>query len=137
MARFSFGFVQFLIPSIHLALGVFAVFNPSLYSVGACFLAFKALDYSLFRSSKELLFIALPFDARYRTKSIIDIVGYRASKGISSGFFAVLEHFGARLTTVYAWAGIVCVGAWLFIAPALVRHVPERVKNLRRKKRGS
>ena len=74
-----------MIPLVHLGM-VAAVFaNPGLGTAAACFLVFKVFDYSLFRAVKELLYIPLSFDARYRAKEIIDAFIYRASKGVTFG----------------------------------------------------
>ena len=50
--------------------------------------AFKCIDYSLFRAAKELLYIPLSYDAKYRTKGIIDVFAYRFGKGAASLFEA-------------------------------------------------
>ena len=41
------------------------------------FFLFKAFDYSIFRAAKEVLYVPLSFDERYRAKEIIDVLGYR------------------------------------------------------------
>ncbi len=85
------------IPIIHLAASVALLLFPSL-SVGAmAFLIFKALDYSLFRAAKEILYIPLPFDARYRVKEFNDAFMYRASKGGASGLIALATILVGRL----------------------------------------
>jgi len=55
------------------------------------------LDYSVFRASKEILYIPLSFDARYRAKEVIDAFVYRGAKGALSGIFAVLGSVFGRL----------------------------------------
>ena len=62
---------------------------PSLGVCTAVFLLFKAFDYSLFRAAKEVLYIPLPFDARYRVKEFNDAFLYRASKGGTSALIGV------------------------------------------------
>ncbi len=57
------------------------------YSVGAAYVCFKSIDYTLFRASKELLYIPLSFDVRFRSKEFIDVFGYRGSKGVASGYW--------------------------------------------------
>ena len=50
-------------------------------SAGLAYMAFKVIDYSVFRAAKELLYIPLSFDRRYRAKELIDVFGYRFGKG--------------------------------------------------------
>ncbi|QQR88662.1 MAG: hypothetical protein IPJ88_10455 [Myxococcales bacterium] len=44
----------------------------------------KTLDYSLFRASKELLYLPLNYAAKTRAKAFIDMFGYRFAKGGAS-----------------------------------------------------
>lgn len=79
------------IPVIHLLNGLVLTLKPSLRTGGTAFLTFKALDYSLFRAGKELFYMPLTFDERYRAKQIIDSFGYRFGKGGSSGVIALIN----------------------------------------------
>ncbi len=73
------------IPLLHAVAAIVVLLEPSLTVAAGAYLAFKAVDYSLFRGAKELLYMPLPYDARYRAKEVIDAFGYRASKGVTSG----------------------------------------------------
>ena len=78
------------IPFVHLIAGAALTLAPSLRTGAIAFLLFKALDYSLFRASKEMLYIPLSFDARYRAKQVIDSFGYRFAKGGSAGIITLI-----------------------------------------------
>lgn len=86
------------IPLVHFILAIFAVVVPGLTSMSVCLLVFKALDYSLFRVSKETLYIPLSSDARFRTKELIDVLGYRSSKGVTSLLVTAGHGFGWLLS---------------------------------------
>jgi len=78
------------IPLIHfVACGVLTI-APSLQSGAVAFLLFKALDYSFFRAGKEIFYIPLSFDSRYRAKQMIDSFGYRSAKSKSALGIALL-----------------------------------------------
>jgi AAA family ATP:ADP antiporter len=100
------------IPLIHLITCGILTASPSLLSSAAAFLVFKALDYSIFRAAKEIFYIPLPFDARYRAKQIIDSFGYRSAKS-GSAFVIALMRLPATAFPVTAmiaatiWSGIV------------------------------
>ena len=51
--------------------------HPSLSAATTAYITFKVIDYSLFRSAKEILYIPFSFDVRYRAKELIDVWGYR------------------------------------------------------------
>ncbi|RKU26044.1 hypothetical protein C6497_14775 [Candidatus Poribacteria bacterium] len=80
--------IHVLIPIIHLLNGLILSISPSLKTGARAFLTFKALDYSLFRAGKELFYMPLSYDERYRCKQIIDSFGYRSAK---SGSASILE----------------------------------------------
>ena len=104
--------VHLSIPTIHLITCGVLTATPSLWSSAAAFLVFKGLDYSIFRAAKEIFYIPLPFDARYRAKQIIDSFGYRSAKS-GSAFIIALMRLPATVFSVVAiiaatiWSGIV------------------------------
>lgn len=73
--------IHIAIPLVHVATCVYLWRHATLLAAGTAYMAFKVLDYSLFRAAKELLYIPLSFDARYRAKELIDVLGYRLGKG--------------------------------------------------------
>ena len=111
------------IPLVHFLFCSFTVFVPGLWPVASAFLVFKAIDYSLFRATKEILFIPLPFDVKYRTKGLIDVIAYRTSKGLSSVLFSSLSHAGIILSGVYAWINFIAVAIWLSLMPKLLKRL--------------
>ena len=89
------------IPLIHFgACGVLTIV-PSLRSGAMAFLIFKAFDYSIFRAGKEMFYIPLSYDARYRAKQVIDSLGYRTAKGGSALAIALIG------IAVSIWSGTI------------------------------
>ena len=105
--------VQAFIPMINLGFALWVLFHPTLLSVGMALLVFKVMDYSLFRATKEILYIPLSFEARFRSKGIIDIFGYRFSKGFTSLLLLLLRPWIVLGTTVYSSLGMVALGVWI------------------------
>ncbi len=85
------------IPIVHLVNSVILTLKPSLQTGARAFLMFKAFDYSLFRATKELFYMPLSYDERYRAKQIIDSFGYRFGK---SGSANVIELIRLIVTTI-------------------------------------
>jgi AAA family ATP:ADP antiporter len=102
------------IPLMHLVLFSISLALPGFAPVAAAYLVFKAVDYSLFKAAKELLYIPLPFDSRYRAKEWIDSLGYRTGKGLGGMLALVMTRsaagFGIPAAAVLAFAAL---GAWL------------------------
>ncbi len=104
---------------IHLALpflnGVAAVWlflRPGLTSAAAAYFLFKILDYSLFRAAKELLYIPLSFDARYRAKEVIDAFGYRFGKGASSLLFGLAQGAASLSAASFGVVSAAAAACW-------------------------
>jgi len=119
LAVLSLRRLHLLYPLGHLAFAVTAILVPGFWTAAIALAWFKIVDYSLFRSSKELLYIPLPFDARYRTKMLIDMVIYRMSKG---GGALVLAALGAA--TAGGGIGLpliaaCCAAGWAGCTPGL------------------
>jgi ATP/ADP translocase len=67
------------------------------------------IDYSVFRGAKELLYIPLSFDCRYRAKELIDVFGYRFGKGGMSMLIVLLQR--AKVPLVEPTMGLVAASA--------------------------
>jgi ATP:ADP antiporter, AAA family len=116
--------VQMGIPCVHLAGMLAIVVWPGLITASIAFALFKSLDYSLFRASKEILYIPLPYEARYRAKEWIDVVGYRMSKGGTSAILVGLNKLGLASAGLYPAAVISACTAWLFFTRKLTAPEP-------------
>ncbi len=113
--------VHVMMPLIHLVAITLAIIEPSLVTVGIAFFLFKAFDYSIFRAAKELLYVPLGFDARYRAKEVIDVFGYRTGKGGSSMVIALLQKLGVAMNNYYLAIGFVMALLWLALVFPLTR----------------
>lgn len=104
------------IPMMLAASFAFAVAVPVFASTAAAKITSKALDYSLLRATKELLYIPLPYEERAQGKAVIDVLAYRTAKG---GVSLLLLVLGAAAATPLV-AGLIL--AWLGVAWALARR---------------
>ncbi len=115
-------FLVFLaIPVVHLVTCSLLAVQPSLTMGAVAYLLFKALDYSIFRASKEILYIPLPFDARYRAKEVIDAFGYRASKGSTSALLALVSAAVERMpVAAYPLIALGAAATWVSLVIKMV-----------------
>ncbi|MCH7741255.1 MAG: hypothetical protein IIB71_01165 [Proteobacteria bacterium] len=114
--------VHLLLPLIHIVAITMAIIEPNVITVGLAFFLFKAFDYSIFRAAKELLYIPLSFDERYRAKEVIDVFGYRAGKGGSSVVIVLLQKMGVVMNNYYLAIGVVMAVLWLVLIFPLTRQ---------------
>ncbi len=121
LRRLSLVTIHSAIPILNgVAVGL-ALFVPGLAPAAAAYMTFKILDYSIFRAGKEILYIPLSFDARYRAKEMIDAFGYRLGKGMSSAVFAALRQVRVLPAALYPMVALGALAAWLPLARRMVR----------------
>ena len=101
------------IPIVHLFNGLVLTLKPSLRTSARAFLTFKALDYSLFRAAKELFYMPLSYDEKYRAKQIIDSFGYRFAKGGSAGVIELIRLVVITIpSAAFSIVAMVISGVW-------------------------
>jgi AAA family ATP:ADP antiporter len=120
------GLIHLAIPLVHVGACVYLLRAPSLFAAGLAYTLFKAIDYSTFRAAKEILYIPLSFDARYRAKELIDVFGYRFGKGGASLAITGLRTAGIVISEAgLAIAALVAAGIWAALAIPLARAYAE------------
>ena len=71
------------------------------------------MDYSVFRASKEVLYVPLPFNARYRGKMTIDALIYRSTKGAMSALLSLAGLVvGVLPLRIYPLLAVTMGGLW-------------------------
>ena len=102
-----------------MALGAFAV-APRMATIAIAKVTSKALDYSLFRAAKEILYIPLSHDQKTRGKAVIDIMVYRMAK---AGAAAMILGLGAaKIGWVVTGAAALVVLCWIGLTWLIVRR---------------
>lgn len=116
LSRMQPVFVLVLLPVVHVATAGALLVEPSIVTASVAFLVFKSLDYSIFRAAKEILYLPLPFAARYRSKQLIDAFGYRTSKGVTSSAIATAGEGFHLPPILYPVVAISACLLWLVMA---------------------
>jgi AAA family ATP:ADP antiporter len=121
---------HFLIPLFLCASALCSWAVPSIALISFSFVFLKAVDFSLFGVLREMLYIPLKLDEKYRAKAIIDVFAYRTSKALVSVCVICLQAFaGAALlpsinilsiSIFIAWMGVVML-MFKKYAPAMMR----------------
>jgi ATP/ADP translocase len=114
------------IPAVHIVTCVLLFLNPTLGLASTAFLLFKGMDYSIFRASKETLYIPFSYDTRYRAKQVADAFTYRFAKGVTATWVSFLTAMGTVSAGFYPALAAVFSGAWLAMSFPLTapRKVP-------------
>ena len=118
------------IPVVHLLNGLVLTLKPTLRTGASAYLTFKALDYSFFRAAKELFYMPLSYDERYRAKQIIDSFVYRFAKGGSAGVIELIR-LGVKTVpgAMFSITAMVMAGLWGGIVSNLTSRYQKLEKN--------
>jgi len=110
------------IPMVHTLTAGAMLASPTLTAAAAALLIFKGLDYSVFKASKEMLYIPLSYDARYRAKQVVDSFNYRFSKGAAAGCISLAKSLlGGLPGYAYPAVSLAAAGAWIAASLPLAR----------------
>lgn len=94
----------------------FAAF-PSFAMISLVFVFLKAIDFSLFGVVREMLYIPLSTDEKFRAKALIDVFTYRTSKALASGLILTLQIVaGAFLLPTIRYVALAVFLGWLAVA---------------------
>lgn len=122
LRRYSLRPILAAIPLLYGAAALAGVFLPTLPLLAAAFFLSKTVDYSVFRAAKEVLYIPLPFTARYRAKLTIDALIYRSTKGAASALLSLAALvWGALPLRLHPMLVVLLGGFWHGVA----RRLPE------------
>ena len=105
-----------------LALGL----APTLWVLVVVLVIRRALEYSITRPAREMLFTTVDTETKYKAKNFIDTVVYRGGDWVSSMVHKLLELVGLGLSGI-AFFGAVIAGIWAGVAFALGR-AHERIR---------
>jgi ATP/ADP translocase len=133
----SFLMVQTLgIRGSHLAVPFLLLVNvlgmlafPSFAVLTAAFVFLKAVDFSLFGVIREMLYIPMQLDQKFRAKAVIDVFAYRTAKALVG-----LSVFGLQLfatSHLHSWVSSAMVAVlvfWLGVVWLMLKKIdPKKV----------
>lgn len=115
------------VPLILLMNAAALIYLPSFALISFAFVFIKAVDFSLFGVIREMLYVPMKLDEKYRAKAVIDVFAYRSSKALVSVCILGLQFFsGANLLPWASIAGVGVLFIWLLTVWFLLRkHYPE------------
>ncbi|HNV86424.1 MAG TPA: Npt1/Npt2 family nucleotide transporter [Candidatus Omnitrophota bacterium] len=122
LRRFGVAVALLLLP-VGLAFGSVAILaNPFLWSAAFTMLYDGGMNYSLNQSTKEVLYLPVSREHRYRVKPFIDMFAYRIAKGIGSVLILLsvnFFHFNERSLSLVSLGLIVL---WIFVVQTMKKE---------------
>jgi AAA family ATP:ADP antiporter len=108
-----------LVPLLLIINAIMIFFYPSFIMATIAFVSIKTFDYSFFGIIREMLYIPLKRDEKYRAKAIIDVFAYRSSKAIASLFLIFIQNLTGlnivllisiiSMTIYFIWVNVIRV----------------------------
>lgn len=111
-----------------LATSAACLISPSFGLLSFSFLLIKGVDYSLFGVIREMLYIPLQFDEKFRAKAVIDVFAYRTSKAVVSLFVLILQlGWGAQIIPAVRGLSLAIFCVWIGVV-WISLQIPRTVK---------
>jgi AAA family ATP:ADP antiporter len=100
--------------------GLAFVLYPVFGVISYAFLTIKCFDFSLFNVIKEMLYIPLKTEEKFRAKALIDVFMYRGAKVFASFFVLLLQMlFSSSVVSLLSWVNIALFVIWCFIVASI------------------
>jgi AAA family ATP:ADP antiporter len=130
LGRFGVGAALLVLPASLLIANVGIFLVPVLMTAVLAKGAEQAIRYSLDQSTRELLFLPVPTDVKYKVKPLIDLAVYRGGTGLGGILLLVFTNWlGMGLRGV----SLICVGltvVWVIATFRMKHEFKESVKRL-------
>jgi AAA family ATP:ADP antiporter len=112
---------HFLIP-LALSLNALAFLAfPTFALITVCYMSVKCFDFSLFSIVKEMMYIPLKSDEKFRAKAFIDVFAYRSSKAIAAFLILGLHMLlRAELQQILTILGLCIFIFWCLLVKKMV-----------------
>ncbi|MEP6783369.1 MAG: Npt1/Npt2 family nucleotide transporter, partial [Acidobacteriota bacterium] len=118
------GFALLILPFSLGTTAVIMLFNRALWAPGLARVLDTSLRYTVDKTSREVLFLPLPAELKYRAKPFIDVTMDRFAKGMGALLILVLiKKWGFGLNwQQLSYASLTMVGLWVITAIAARRE---------------
>ncbi len=128
--------VALLILPLGLLFGNIAILiHPLLWSAVFTMMYDGSLNYSLNQATKEVLYLPISREIRYKVKPFIDMVGYRSAKAFGSLLILLVTGFLITDLKNLSYLTVFLIGVWLFVAFVMKKeYLKELRKQLYREK---
>ena len=121
---------HFLIPFLLLGSALCSWIVPSFALISFSYVFLKAIDFSLFSVSREMLYIPFGLDEKFRAKAVIDVFAYRSSKALVSLSILSLQAIaGIYLLEVASYVSVAIFIGWIAVVFFMLRPHTSVIKS--------
>lgn len=113
---------HFLVPLLLCSSALASIAFPTFAIISFSFAFLKGLEFSIFGVIREMLYVPLALDAKFRAKAIIDVFAYRTSKALVSLGLLILQPIaGTFLLPAASYLSVAVFIGWLAAVAFLFR----------------
>jgi len=113
---------HFVVPGVLFINSILSLLKPTFNVITYSFGVIKTFDYSIFNIIKEMLYIPLKIEEKFKAKAIIDVFAYRSAKSISAFFVIGLQYlYPLHVPYVFSWGPFVLFIIWIVATFLLTR----------------
>ncbi|HSX38050.1 MAG TPA: Npt1/Npt2 family nucleotide transporter [Chlamydiales bacterium] len=103
-----------LVPVMLFINAFFTVVIPTFSMISFAYIFIKSIDFSLFGIIREMLYIPMKLQEKFRAKAIIDVFAYRSSKALVSLCILGLQYFiGKEILSITNVLSMIVLLAWI------------------------
>ena len=118
---------HFVVPGILLGNAILTLVQPTFSLITYGFSVIKTFDYSIFNIIKEMLYVPLKTDEKFKAKAIIDVFAYRSAKALASVFVIAMQALSpTRLPFAYSWGPLILFAVWIVAVAFYLRKGKEQ-----------
>lgn len=112
------GFALLILPVMLAGTGLLMLLNGALWTAGLARILDTSLRYTVDKTTREILFLPLPTELKYKAKPFIDVTVDRVAKGLCALMLVVLiKDWGFGLTwQQLTFASLTAAALWIFFA---------------------
>jgi AAA family ATP:ADP antiporter len=112
------GFALLILPVSLGSTGLLMLLNGAVWTAALARIVDTSLRYTVDKTSREILFLPLPTDLKYRAKPFVDVTMDRISKGVGALLILVLiKDWGLGLSwQQLSYASLTMTALWIFFA---------------------
>ena len=105
---------HFVVPGTLLLNSALSLLSPSFAMITYSFGVIKTFDYSIFNIIKEMLYVPLKTDEKFKAKAIIDVFAYRSAKALASLFVIGMQIFyPLHVPYAFSWGPFILFIIWI------------------------
>lgn len=112
--------IHLMIPLSFILNGLIFLIRPTFFMISYLFVYIKSVDFSVFSIAKEMLYIPMKNEERFKSKAVIDVFMLRSAKAFAAILALVLQLY--NMTFVLSYITLIIFISWLFLLRVLFFH---------------